>query len=100
MAVELHWSDEGLAELEAVFDYISADSPEAAKAYVNRIRQTCEKLSAFPEMGRIYDPQYRVLVIDNHLALYRYDRTRQEVTIVKVIDGRRDVAQMLRDLKS
>jgi plasmid stabilization system protein ParE len=91
MPVELKWLDQANDDLQSILDYISSENPRAAASYVDAIVQSCERLSFFPEAGRAYNSRYRVLVIRNHLALYRYDPVAREVTIAAVIDSRRDV---------
>ena len=99
MAVDIRWLDQAKNDIQSILAYISFDSPKAAKEYVDAIGSSCEKLSEFPESGRIYNERYRVLVIRNHVVLYRYDAGAREVTIARVIDGRRDIATLLRDDK-
>jgi len=48
----LEWSVFALADREAIFDYIEADSPRAAVCVDDRIEARVEGLAQFPEMGR------------------------------------------------
>ena len=48
----LEWSVLALADREAIFDYIEADSPQAAVAVDDRIQICVEGLAQFPNMGR------------------------------------------------
>lgn len=48
----LQWSVFALADREAIFDYIEADSPRAAIEVDDRIRISIEGLAQFPKMGR------------------------------------------------
>jgi toxin ParE1/3/4 len=50
--MQLEWSLFAQADREAIFDYIEADSPQAAVAVDDRIRQQVEELMKFPEIGR------------------------------------------------
>ena len=50
--MQLEWSVFAQADREAIFDYIEADSPQAAIAVDDRIREQVEGLIKFPEMGR------------------------------------------------
>jgi plasmid stabilization system protein ParE len=50
--VRLEWSIFALTDRDAIFDYIEADSPQAAIAVDNRIRAQVESLAEFPESGR------------------------------------------------
>jgi toxin ParE1/3/4 len=50
--VLLEWSLLALADREAIFDYIEADSPRAAVEVDDRIQKCVEGLVQFPKMGR------------------------------------------------
>ncbi len=51
-ATQLEWSRFAQADRDAIFDYIDADSPQAAITVDERIRDQVESLLQFPEMGR------------------------------------------------
>jgi toxin ParE1/3/4 len=38
-------------DLEAIVEYIARDKPSAARSWLVRIRETCEKLADRPELG-------------------------------------------------
>ncbi|MGF9694836.1 type II toxin-antitoxin system RelE/ParE family toxin [Rhizobium sp. 0TCS1.26] len=40
------------ADLEQIYHFIAADSPQRAIAFVRRIRSFCDDLEAMPERGR------------------------------------------------
>jgi plasmid stabilization system protein ParE len=98
MAVRLRWQDEAKDDLRSILEFISLENPRAATTYVQAIERACEKLILFPLSGRAYSQRYRALVVRNHLVLYRYDSAVGEITVVAVIDGRRDVATIIGDL--
>jgi toxin ParE1/3/4 len=50
--VRLEWSVLGQADRNAIFDYIEADSPQAAVKVDERIQEQVEGLLQFPESGR------------------------------------------------
>lgn len=81
-----------------IFDYIGADNPKAARSYVEEIIAVCDRLRRFPLSGRAYDKRYRVLVVRNHLVLYRHEQPPGRVIVTAVIDGRRDVAALMQQL--
>lgn len=98
MAADLIWLAEAESDLQSIFDYILADNAKAAEAYTGSIVAACDRLRGFPLSGRAFDKHYRILVIRNHLILYRYHQQNAEVVIAAIIDGRRDVAVLLRGL--
>jgi toxin ParE1/3/4 len=46
--MQLEWSAHALADRIAIFDYIEADSPQAAVTVDNRIQEQVEPLAQFP----------------------------------------------------
>jgi toxin ParE1/3/4 len=50
--MQLKWSVLAQQDRETIFDYIEADSPQAAIAVDDRIHAQIETLIDFPEMGR------------------------------------------------
>jgi len=50
--MQLEWSQFAQSDREAIFDYIEADSPQAAITVDDRIRQQIEELMKFPKIGR------------------------------------------------
>lgn len=98
MTAELIWRKRALTQLEAIFDYIRADNPKAAKICVEEIIAASDRLRHFPLSGRAYDNRYRILVVRNHLVLYRHEQLAGRVILTAVLDGRRDVAALLRQL--
>lgn len=50
--MRLEWSIFAMDDRNAIFDYIEADSPQAAVTVDDRIEEQVERLLQFPEMGR------------------------------------------------
>lgn len=63
----LLWSPQSLRDLEAIRAYIAEDSPLYADLVVRRLVAAVERLSAFPESGRIVPerntPEVRELIV-------------------------------------
>jgi plasmid stabilization system protein ParE len=62
-------------DLEAIRDYIAADSPRYAALVVERILGAVERLSMFPESGRVVpernDPAIREVIVRPYRVVYR-----------------------------
>jgi plasmid stabilization system protein ParE len=95
MAADIHWLDQAQDDLEEILRFISTESPKAAAKYVAAIREAAARLAEFPQSGRAYDAKRRVLVVRNHFIFYRFDATDNEIVIVGLIDGRRDLEKIL-----
>ena len=86
--MRLEWSAFALADRNAIFDYIGADSPEAAIAVDERIREQIKILAGFPESGRPSRVEgTRELVISRtpYIAAYRIAGNR--VRILRILLG-------------
>lgn len=80
------------ADLAEIWAYIAEDSPKAATAFVEQIKSKFEPLLEFPGMGALRDkiaPDLRAVHYKNYVIYYTF--TDQDVTIVRVVHGARDV---------
>lgn len=86
--MRLEWSAFALADRNAIFDYIEADSPQSAIAVDGRIEQQVEKLLRFPEMGRpgrIEGTRELVIQRTPYLAAYRVKE--DIVRVLRILHG-------------
>jgi toxin ParE1/3/4 len=85
-------SDKAKADLFRIYHSIEERSPSAANGFIRRIDANFENLTRFPFIGRErsnLSPGLRCLVVGLYLMFYTLDT--EEITIVRVIDGRMDV---------
>ena len=76
------------ADREAIFDYIEADSPQAAVTVDDRIRTQVEGLVRFPESGRLGRVEgTRKLVIDRTPYIAAYRVAGSVVRVLRVLHG-------------
>lgn len=72
---KLIWSPQALRDLEAIRDYIADDSPRYAALVIERIIGVVERLSSFPESGRMVpernDPEIREVIVRPYRVVYR-----------------------------
>ncbi len=72
---KLIWSPQSLRDLESIRNYVAADSPHYAALVVERIIQGVERLTSFPESGRVVpernDPQLREVIVKPYRVVYR-----------------------------
>lgn len=86
--MRLEWSAFAMADRLAIFDYIEADSPQAAIAVDDRIREQVENLRRFPESGRFGRVEStRELVISGTPYIAAYRITDNAVRILRVLHG-------------
>jgi toxin ParE1/3/4 len=90
-------------DLEAIWASIAAENPDAATRVLRTIGTKIGLLATHPRLGRRRIdllPSMRMLVEGTYLILYEThpdsdDGPVTEVEIVRVIDGRRDVPNLL-----
>lgn len=82
-----------IRDLDAIYDYIAEDSPEAADKIINRLEVFCnETLSAHPYIGIQVD-QIQKGLRSFSVSSYRvlYSVPKQSVMIKRVVHGSRNV---------
>ena len=57
--MKVHWTDTAQKHLEAIYTYISQNSPEYAKRMVDRLTRRSQQISSHPTSGRIA-PEYEI----------------------------------------
>jgi toxin ParE1/3/4 len=88
--LRLEWAIFAQADRTAIFDYIEADSPKAAIAVDERIREQVETLARFPQSGRPGRIEgTRELVISRTPYIVAYRITGKTVRILRVLHGSR-----------
>jgi toxin ParE1/3/4 len=87
-------SDKADSDLLRIYRYLSERAPAAADAFVQRIAANFKNLARFPFIGRertSLAPGLRCLIVGLHLVFYIVEA--DQITIVRVIDGRMDVEE-------
>ena len=68
------WSPTAIQKAAAISEYIAADSPAAAKRWLDQLFDKVDLLADMPEMGRqvpeLDDPCYREMIIGNYRVVY------------------------------
>lgn len=91
MAYRVAWSPRAIEDLEAIAQYISADSTAYAAAVVKTILDTARNFSHFPFAGRIVpelaDESIREWFTYSYRVIYRIQG--EVVTIAAIVHGKR-----------
>ena len=91
MAYRVAWSPRAVEDLEAIAQYISADSAAYAAAVVKTILNAARNLSHFPRSGRIVpeiaDESIRESFAYSYRVIYRIQG--DVITIAAVVHGKR-----------
>ena len=92
---ELFVSRRADADLREIWRYIASDNPAAADRVLLRIDAKLQILRRFPQVGALRNDIRRgicMLIEGNYLLLYEYDSRKDEVDLIAVIDGRRELS--------
>ena len=91
MAHRIEWSRRALRDLEAIAEYIAADSPTFAGVVVKKIVSRTRMLAQFPRSGRkvpeFDNEDIRELIVYSYRIIYQLQE--HEVVIAAVIHGKR-----------
>ena len=87
----LRWTERAAADLMAIGEYIAADNPTAARAWVEKLRQRGVKASKMPHAGRIVPEIARDDVREVFQRTYRivYRVVDDGIVVLTVFEGHR-----------
>jgi len=84
--VTINWTEQALADIDSIANYIAYDSIRYAKLTVQRIFQKTELLNVFPEMGRIVpelqNRAIKELIEGSYRIVYKIDANRIDILTV------------------
>jgi toxin ParE1/3/4 len=87
------------ADLDEIFDYIMADSPQAATATLDNIMNSLRQLEDFPQSGvplterSMRKFNFKMVIINPHIAFYRF--IDGKVIIYRILHCARNYAHLL-----
>ena len=93
-----------LNDMVEIIRYISVElkNPIAANHLSEEFVKAAEKLTDFPYSNPVYLPmrplkhEYRKTVVDNYIMFYWVDEANKEITIARVIYGKRDYGKIIK----
>jgi plasmid stabilization system protein ParE len=72
---EVRWTPQAAGDLEAIADFIAADSPQYARLFTMDVLAAVERLVDFPNSGRVVpeikDPAIREILFGSYRIVYR-----------------------------
>ena len=95
MAFVVRWTRLALSDLVDLRDYIAADNPAAAEAFVAKVRDAVERLADFPESGRVVPERraqgYREIIVAPYRVVYSV--VGRDVRVLRVWHARRSMSE-------
>jgi toxin ParE1/3/4 len=92
--MKVHWTDTAVANLDAVYAYISQNSELYARRTVDKITRSSEQIAMFPLSGREV-PEYKVGQIrEVYVHPYRiiYYIKPDQIDVLAVVHSARDIS--------
>lgn len=80
-------------DLKDITRFIALEYPDAARRFVVSVKQQCQTLSDFPEMGQLWqelDQPLRSFPVGNYLIFYR-PAGAKAIEVIAVVSGFRDL---------
>lgn len=101
---EIFYTPEARDDLRNIRQYIARDlsAPLTAQNQIGRIVEEIEELMILPERFAVLNDQtwnqgvLRALPVDNYLVVYNVDNDTQQVNVLRIFYGRRDLPSLLR----
>lgn len=87
------FNERAVEDFESIYRFIAADSPHTARAVVDRIVASVERLASFPEMarkGRAGGTREWVIPRLPYIAVYTLAHERGEIVVTGIFHGARD----------
>jgi toxin ParE1/3/4 len=98
---QVRWTEKASKSLQAIYDYISRDSKVYAARYVKALIHSTKTLDSMPRCGRtvpeLDDPRFREVIYGNHRIIYRITGAEDDIEILVVMDGARDMRDAFRE---
>ena len=88
------WTPLALDDLRSIGDYMSRDSPEAARRLAETLKKSVLRLARFPRSGREV-PEFRSTNLREIIVgTYRivFESRNRDVVVLRVWHGKRDLA--------
>ena len=85
------------SDLRDIADFIALDNPTAAIELVSTIKDTCQRLASFPDLGvsrpRFQGGDLRSFAVERYLIFYQ--KFADGILIARVLHGARDIDSLL-----
>jgi addiction module RelE/StbE family toxin len=96
----VNWTSTAKNDLRRIIRYIAIDSIESSLKILDKIESKAATLNSFPERGRIVPElkvnnveSYHEIIINPWRIIYKIEK--KNVYIISVIDGRRNIEDIL-----
>ena len=97
MIYSVNISTQADKDIRAIYEYIALTlmSPENANAQLSRLEDRINKLDNLPKRFPKYKNEIRFMPVDNYLVFYTVDDVSKNVSILRVMYGKRNIEKTL-----
>ncbi len=97
MIYSVEFSKFFLKDLLVAIDYLSQYSLSAPERFRERLYTRIENLKTAPKVYAEYPfaPEYRHIVIDKYIAVYRVEEETNRIFMYRLLHGKQDIASYL-----
>ena len=97
MIYSVNISSQADKDIRAIYEYIALTlmSPENANAQLSRLEDRINKLDNLPKRFPKYKNEIRFMPVDNYLVFYTVDDVSKNVSILRVMYGKRNIEKAL-----
>ena len=91
-------SNEAIRDLDEIASYLAEFSIESGENFVKRFGQKCNNLIKFPYIGKSYNQiadNLRGINLDSYIIFYQV--TKDEIEIVRIVSGYRNLDSLFSD---
>ncbi len=85
--MKLIWSPLAVERVSEIAKYIAQDKPAAAEKWVDNIFNLVERLTEFPESGRVVpeinDKTFREIISGNYRIIYKLEKSKVLILTVR-----------------
>ena len=100
---EIKITEEARHDIEKIYDYISIELKNdiAAKILMRKIQDSLLRLREFPYMSELLKDEilrkkgYRKIVIDNYIAIYKVNKAKEKVIVLRIFYNRRQYQDLI-----
>ncbi len=90
------YAPEAENDLIEIADHIARDKPQAARRWLDTIRETCDTLATQPEAGELRRgfgiPGCRSFTVGNYVIFYR--PAGDQIEVARIVHGSRDMKNL------
>ena len=85
--MKLTWSPLAIERVSEIAEYIAQDKPAAAEKWVDKIFNLVERVSEFPESGRVVpemnNKMFREIISGNYRIIYKHEKSKILILTVR-----------------